>query len=91
MGAVSVAVLCRVAVPTGIASALRNPHDKRMREHLLSSAGSSFAWAKESDAGADNLIPIEIALKIVHAIKRNERFAAYIVLPLHPDTEGFTR
>jgi hypothetical protein len=34
---------------------------------------------------------MEIALKIVHAIKRNERFAAYIVLPLHPDTEGFTR
>ena len=34
---------------------------------------------------------MEIAQKIVHAIKRNERFAAYIVLPLHPDTEGFTR
>jgi len=34
---------------------------------------------------------MEIAQKIVHAIKRNERFAAYIVLPLHPDTEGFSR
>ncbi len=60
-------------------------------EPPLPCAGSSFAWLKESDAGADNLIPMEIAQKIVHAIKRNERFAAYIVLPLHPDTEGFSR
>ena len=47
--------------------------------------------ANQSNSGSDNLIPMEIALKVVHAVRRKERFAAYIVLPLHPDTEGFTR
>ena len=35
-------------------------------------------------AGANNLIPIEIALKIANKIRANERFAAYIVIPMWP-------
>lgn len=35
--------------------------------------------------GADNLIPMEIALKIAEKIKAHERFAAYIVLPMWPE------
>ncbi|KAE8721305.1 Phospholipase D gamma 3 [Hibiscus syriacus] len=35
--------------------------------------------------GADNLIPMEIALKIASKIKAKERFAAYIVLPMWPE------
>lgn len=36
-------------------------------------------------AGANNLIPMEIALKIADKIKANERFAAYIVIPMWPE------
>lgn len=39
-------------------------------------------------AGANNLIPMEIALKIANKIRANERFAAYILIPMWP--EGVT-
>lgn len=38
-----------------------------------------------SFAGANNLIPIEIALKIANKIKANEQFSAYIVIPMWPE------
>ncbi|GAU41270.1 hypothetical protein TSUD_349090 [Trifolium subterraneum] len=34
---------------------------------------------------ANNLIPMEIALKIAEKIKANERFAVYIVIPMWPE------
>ena len=36
-------------------------------------------------AGANNLIPMEIALKIANKIRANERFAVYIVIPMWPE------
>lgn len=36
-------------------------------------------------AGADNLIPMELALKIVSKISANERFTVYIVIPMWPE------
>ncbi|CAO2835004.1 unnamed protein product [Amaranthus hypochondriacus] len=47
--------------------------------------GSSYNWSAHNDLGADNLIPMEIALKIAEKIKAHERFAAYIVLPMWPE------
>ncbi|GJN19948.1 hypothetical protein PR202_gb07268 [Eleusine coracana subsp. coracana] len=47
--------------------------------------GSSFNWDSKKDIGANNLIPIEIALKIANKIKANERFSAYIVIPMWPE------
>ncbi|CAI9093905.1 OLC1v1029506C1 [Oldenlandia corymbosa var. corymbosa] len=47
--------------------------------------GSSYNWANYKDLGANNLIPMEIALKIANKIRANERFAAYIVLPMWPE------
>ncbi|KAL9265394.1 Phospholipase D beta 1-like protein [Drosera capensis] len=35
--------------------------------------------------GADNLIPMEIALKIADKIRAHERFAPYIVIPMWPE------
>lgn len=35
--------------------------------------------------GANNLIPIEIAFKIASKIRANERFTAYIVIPMWPE------
>lgn len=35
--------------------------------------------------GANNLIPMEIALKIASKIRANERFAAYIIIPMWPE------
>ncbi|GFP80148.1 phospholipase d delta [Phtheirospermum japonicum] len=50
--------------------------------------GSSFAWPSHRDAGADNLIPIELALKIASKIKARERFAVYIVIPMWPEGDS---
>ncbi|EEE60272.1 hypothetical protein OsJ_13309 [Oryza sativa Japonica Group] len=47
--------------------------------------GSSFLWSSHKSAGADNLIPVELALKIASKIKANEQFAVYIVLPMWPE------
>ncbi|KAL5210828.1 hypothetical protein ABZP36_006451 [Zizania latifolia] len=47
--------------------------------------GSSFNWNLHKDVGANNLIPIEIALKIANKIYANERFSAYIVIPMWPE------
>ncbi|KAK6162427.1 hypothetical protein DH2020_002268 [Rehmannia glutinosa] len=47
--------------------------------------GSSYNWNQYKDAGANNLIPMEIALKIAETIRAHERFAAYIVIPMWPE------
>lgn len=47
--------------------------------------GSSFAWPHYKNAGANHLIPIELALKIVSKIKAKERFAVYVVIPMWPE------
>ncbi|RAL44428.1 hypothetical protein DM860_011705 [Cuscuta australis] len=47
--------------------------------------GSSFNWNNYKDLGANNLIPMEIALKIANKIRSGERFAAYIVVPMWPE------
>ncbi|KAF5771476.1 putative phospholipase D [Helianthus annuus] len=47
--------------------------------------GSSYAWNSYKDAGADHLIPVELALKIASKIRANERFAVYIIIPMWPE------
>lgn len=47
--------------------------------------GSSYAWPSYKNAGADNLIPMELALKIASKIRAKERFAVYVVIPLWPE------
>lgn len=47
--------------------------------------GSSYNWSQHKDVGANNLIPMEIALKIADKIRAHERFAAYIVVPMWPE------
>ncbi|KAH6830791.1 phospholipase D beta 1 [Perilla frutescens var. hirtella] len=47
--------------------------------------GSSYNWSQYKDVGANNLIPMEIALKIAEKIRAHERFAAYIVVPMWPE------
>ncbi|KAL2329604.1 hypothetical protein Fmac_017185 [Flemingia macrophylla] len=47
--------------------------------------GSSYNWSQHKDLGANNLIPMEIALKIAEKIKANERFAVYIIIPMWPE------
>ncbi|KAI7726445.1 hypothetical protein M8C21_021355 [Ambrosia artemisiifolia] len=46
--------------------------------------GSSYAWSYEN-AGADNLIPMELAQKIASKIRNNERFSVYVVIPMWPE------
>ncbi|KAF6136720.1 hypothetical protein GIB67_018723 [Kingdonia uniflora] len=47
--------------------------------------GSSYNWTQYKDLGANNLIPMEIALKIANKIIANERFAVYVVVPMWPE------
>ncbi|CAK9168871.1 unnamed protein product [Ilex paraguariensis] len=47
--------------------------------------GSSFNWNLHKDLGANNLIPMEIALKIANKIRAHERFSVYIVIPMWPE------
>ncbi|ANM67843.1 phospholipase D gamma 3 [Arabidopsis thaliana] len=47
--------------------------------------GSSFNWDSNKNLGANNLIPMEIALKIANKIRAREKFAAYIVIPMWPE------
>uniref|UniRef100_A0A3N7G524 Phospholipase D n=1 Tax=Populus trichocarpa TaxID=3694 RepID=A0A3N7G524_POPTR len=47
--------------------------------------GSSYYWPSYKNAGADNLVPMELALKIASKIRANERFSVYIVIPMWPE------
>jgi phospholipase D1/2 len=47
--------------------------------------GSCQSWKRHKKSGCYNLVPLEIAKKIVYKIERNERFAVYIVIPMHPE------
>ncbi|CAK9155336.1 unnamed protein product [Ilex paraguariensis] len=49
--------------------------------------GSSYYWPSYKNAGANNLIPMELALKIASKIRANERFSVYIVIPMWPEGE----
>nr|GMC57453.1 phospholipase D delta-like [Ipomoea batatas] len=52
--------------------------------------GSSYAWPSYEDAGADHLIPMELAMKVVSKIRANERFAIYVVMPMWPEGDPKT-
>ncbi|KAG1361014.1 Phospholipase D delta [Cocos nucifera] len=47
--------------------------------------GSSYGWTSYKNADADNLIPMELALKVASKIRAGERFAVYIVIPMWPE------
>jgi phospholipase D1/2 len=47
--------------------------------------GSSYNWTSYKNLGANNLIPMEIALKVANKIRANERFSVYIVIPMWPE------
>ncbi|XP_077213721.1 phospholipase D delta-like isoform X2 [Tasmannia lanceolata] len=47
--------------------------------------GSSYCWPSYKNAGADNLVPMELALKIASKISANERFTVYVVVPMWPE------
>ncbi|MCL4155200.1 UNVERIFIED_CONTAM: hypothetical protein GTU68_019080 [Idotea baltica] len=46
--------------------------------------GSSHGWLIQ-EAKCPNLIPAEIAVRIINAIKLRQPFRAYILIPLHPE------
>lgn len=47
--------------------------------------GSSYNWPDYKTAGANHLIPMEIALKICSKIREGKRFSVYIVIPMWPE------
>ena len=72
----------------GTASQTNRQRNATKEGVMPTDAGSSYAWSKYSDSESDNLVPMEIALRIVYAIEHDERFAAYLVIPLHPERPG---
>lgn len=47
--------------------------------------GSCHEWSTCNDVGGWNLIPLEIAQRIVSKIIKGEPFTAYVVIPLIPE------
>ncbi|KAJ3680471.1 hypothetical protein LUZ60_016749 [Juncus effusus] len=47
--------------------------------------GSCYGWPSYKSSEADNLIPMELTLKIVEKIRKRERFCVYIVIPMWPE------
>merc|ERR1711915_168849 len=47
--------------------------------------GSSYNWSAHKDIGANNMIPMELALKIADKIRAHERFAVYVLIPMWPE------
>ncbi|MCO5557357.1 hypothetical protein L7F22_010920 [Adiantum nelumboides] len=47
--------------------------------------GSAAGWSAHKDAGALQLIPMELTMKIVKKIEAGERFAVYVVVPMWPE------
>ncbi|KAL4589235.1 hypothetical protein LXL04_002141 [Taraxacum kok-saghyz] len=47
--------------------------------------GGCDLWGENQDSGCKNLIPIEIALKVVSKIKAKERFTVYVLIPMWPE------
>ncbi|KAF9618437.1 hypothetical protein IFM89_001160 [Coptis chinensis] len=46
---------------------------------------SSYYWPSYKNAGADNLVPMELALKIASKIRENKCFSVYVVIPMWPE------
>ncbi|MQM13807.1 hypothetical protein Taro_046734 [Colocasia esculenta] len=49
--------------------------------------GSCASWKADQDSECLNLVPIEMAAKIVRKIQEGERFAVYVVTPMWPEGE----
>jgi len=47
--------------------------------------GSAYSWPADRTAQANHTVPMEIAEKIVSKIRADERFVAYIVVPMFPE------
>ena len=47
--------------------------------------GGAAHWLQHKGVQAHNLIPYEIASRIATAISNDQRFVAYIVIPLFPE------
>jgi len=47
--------------------------------------GSSYNWPDYKKAGANHIIPMELALKICSKIREGKRFCVYIVVPMWPE------
>uniref|UniRef100_A0ACD5WVE9 Uncharacterized protein n=1 Tax=Avena sativa TaxID=4498 RepID=A0ACD5WVE9_AVESA len=77
-------VLIDMSIQTAYVTAIRSAQHFIYIENQYF-IGSSFHWDSHRDVGANNLIPIEIALKIANKIYANERFSAYIVIPMWPE------
>ncbi|KAI8541090.1 hypothetical protein RHMOL_Rhmol08G0036100 [Rhododendron molle] len=72
------------SIQTAYIQAIRSAHHFIYIENQYF-IGSSYAWPSYKEAGADNLVPMELALKIASKIRAKERFAVYIVIPMWPE------
>ncbi|KAG5534526.1 hypothetical protein RHGRI_022598 [Rhododendron griersonianum] len=72
------------SIQTAYIQAIRSAHHFIYIENQYF-IGSSYAWPSYKEAGADNLVPMELALKIANKIRAKERFAVYIVIPMWPE------
>ena len=47
--------------------------------------GSAYSWLQNDDVNCHHTIPSEITQKVIDKIMANQRFCAYIVIPMFPE------
>jgi len=47
--------------------------------------GSAYTWLQNDDVNCNHTIPVEIAQRIIDKIRMNQRFTAYIMIPMFPE------
>eukprot|EP00170_Pyropia_yezoensis_P005382 contig_21850_g5396 len=47
--------------------------------------GSSTHWIENRNESADHLLPVEIAMRVARAVKEQEPYHAYVMIPLFPE------
>ncbi|CDY51545.1 BnaC03g72910D, partial [Brassica napus] len=62
-----------------------NTSDEETRHFFKNSSVQVIICPRSDAEGANNLIPMEIALKVASKIRAREKFAAYIVIPMWPE------
>ncbi len=76
--------LVEASIATAYIQSIRNAENFIYMENQYF-LGSAYSWLQDSDNNCNHTIPREITQKVVDKIYQNERFCAYICIPMFPE------
>ncbi len=76
--------LVEASIATAYIQSIRNAENFIYMENQYF-LGSAYSWLQDSDTNCNHTIPREITQKVVDKIYQNERFCAYICIPMFPE------